>query len=342
MGKCLVTKLNADINNTNILHLGEARIKIAVDKTPDRQYLRISVLDDTDLEIIGDSYFTDSGFNANLGKTMKVKKTDGIVTLYFKNADAEIGIRNKYKILDLSFSGASKSVDLASFAYTSSLNTINCEYTNVYGDISAFKNLSIRQIYLSGAKIYGDIASLKKITSLTNLGMNDCPDVYGDLSNLSGLTNLTYLYFNLSGLTGSIDNLKELTELTSVNLENRNAKFTGSIESLSKMSALKSFTCNNAELTGDLAKIPVSCTFVNFSKSSSTFTWSARPAGANILSILGDSAISNVDEMLIDQSSREASKQSQKIISVKGSRTSASDSAIQTLQQKGYTVSIIY
>lgn len=341
MGKCLVTKLNAVVDNDNILRLGEARIKIAVDKTPSNQYLSISVSRDTDLEIIGDSYFTDSSLSVNLGKSKKVKPSDGMLKVYFNNAVAEIGIRNKYNIRDITFVGKSKSMDLASFAYTKSLNTVNSEYTGMYGDISVLKNLSISQIYLSGNKIYGDIASLKNTTSLTRININDAKDVYGDLSNLSGLTNLTWLYFNHSGLTGSIDSLKALTKLTSVNLENTNAQFTGNIESLSGMSALSNFTCNNAALTGDLAKIPASCTLVNFANASSTFTWSTRPAGAKILSIQGSASISNLDAMLIDQSSRDASTQSIKIISVKGTRTSASDAAVATLQQKGYTVSII-
>ena len=340
MGKCLVTKLNAVVDNDNILRLGEARIKIAVDKTPSNQCINMSVSRDTDLEIIGDSYFTDSNLSANLGKSKKLKPSDGIVKVYFNNAAAEIGIRNKYNIRDIMFSGRSV-MDLASFAYTKSLNTINSEYSGMYGDISALKNTSISQIYLSGNKIYGDIASLKNTTSLARLNMNDDPDIYGDLSSLSGLTNLVWLYFNHSGLTGSIDSLRALTKLTSVNLENTNAQFTGNIESLSGMSALGNFTCNNAALTGDLAKIPASCTLVNFSSGdSSTFTWSTRPAGAKILTILGSARISNLDAMLIDQSSRDASAQSSKIISVKGTRTSASDAAVATLQQKGYTVSI--
>lgn len=341
MGKCLVTKLNAVVDNDNILRLGEARIKIAVDETPSNQYISISVSSDTDLEIIGDSYFTDSSLSVNLGKSKKVKPSDGAIKVYFNNAVAEIGIRNKYNIRDINFVGSSKSMDLASFAYTKSLNTINSEYSGMYGDISALKNLSIGQIYLSGCKIYGDIASLKKMTSLSRININDAPDIYGDLSSLSGLTNLQLLYFNHSGLTGSIDSLRALTKLTSINLENTNAQFTGNIESLSGMSALSNFTCNNAALTGDLAKIPASCTLVNFANASSTFTWSTRPAGAKILSIQGAASISNLDAMLIDQSSREASAESTKIISVKGTRTSASDAAVATLQQKGYTVSII-
>lgn len=341
MGKCLVTKLNAVVDNDNILRLGEARIKIAVDKTPSNQYLGISVSRDTDLEIIGDSYFTDSSLSVNLGKSKKVKPSDGMQKVYFNNAVAEIGIRNKYNIRDIILVGKSKSMDLASFAYTKSLNTVNSEYTGMYGDISVFKNLSISQIYLSGNKIYGDIASLKNTTSLTRININDAKDVYGDLSNLSGLTNLTWLYFNHSGLTGSIDSLKALTKLTSVNLENTNAQFTGNIESLSGMSALSNFTCNNSALTGDLAKIPASCTLVNFANANSTFTWSTRPAGVKILTIQGSAKISNLDAMLIDQSSRDAPTQSSKIISVSGTRTSASDAAVATLQQKGYTVSII-
>lgn len=341
MGKCLVTKLNAVVDNDNILHIGEVRIKIAVDKTPSNQFISLSVNKETNLEIIGDSYFTDSSFSNNLGKSKTINSSDGVVKVYFNNATAEIAIRDKYSILDLSFGNKSKSVDLSSFSYAMSLKTINSQYSGVYGDISNLKKLKLSQIYLSGDKIYGDIASLKDMTTLTRLNINDVQDVYGDLSSLRNLTNLELLYFNHSGLTGSIDSLKPLTKLTSVNLENLKAQFTGNIESLSGMTKLSNFSCFNAALTGDLAKIPASCTLVNFANNNSTFTWSSRPAGAKILTIQGSAAISNLDAMLIDQASRDASAQSLKIISVRGTRTSASDTAVATLQSKGYTVSII-
>ena len=47
-----------------------------------------------------------------------------------------------------------------------------------------------------------------------------------------------------------------------------------------------------------------------------------------------------IDAMLINQAKCQASTSSNKTISVNGTRTSASDAAIQTLQSKGYTVSV--
>ena len=77
----------------------------------------------------------------------------------------------------------------------------------------------------------------------------------------------------------------------------------------------------------------------------SSFTWSNRPSDAKILSIgymTHDPApyLSNVDKMLQDQANCVVDSASRKTIAVRGTRTSASDAAVATLQQKGYTVSV--
>lgn len=341
MGKCLITKLNASVTDSSILRLGEIRVKITKDSNPSNQKITLSVTKDTVVELIGDSYFTDSNLTTNLGKSKVIKPSDGIVDIYVNNVPAEIALRNKYAISDLTFNRRTKSLDLNALKFCSNLRTLNSEYSGISGDIASLKDLSMTQIYLSGSYIYGDIVNLKDMTSLSRLNINDCNDVHGDLSSLSKLTNLTFLYFNNSGLTGNISSLAKLTKITSLNLDNRNNHFVGNIESLSSLSNLSSVVLGHSALTGDLAKLPTSCTFANFNDSESTFSWSARPSDAKILTILGSALISNVDTMLIDQASREASSQSIKIISVKGSRTSVSDDAVAALQAKGYTVSII-
>ena len=101
-----------------------------------------------------------------------------------------------------------------------------------------------------------------------------------------------------------------------------------------------------SKLTGDLAILPVSCRFVSFQNDKgSVFTWSTRPSTAKIIAIEGNVSITNIDKMLQDQAQCQVGFSSNdsewyKKISCVGTRTSASDAAVATLQSKGYTVSI--
>ena len=95
---------------------------------------------------------------------------------------------------------------------------------------------------------------------------------------------------------------------------------------------------------GDLATIPAKCRFASLN-SLAKFTWGTRPSSSKILAIEGAPIISNIDKMLQDQAACQVAISSSdityyKTITATGTRTSASDAAIQTLQSKGYTVSI--
>ena len=71
-------------------------------------------------------------------------------------------------------------------------------------------------------------------------------------------------------------------------------------------------------------------------------TWSSRKSSAKIISMPSYLITDNIDKMLQDQAQCQAYVTSPyKTIVAKGTRTSASDAAVQTLQSKGYTVSII-
>lgn len=96
---------------------------------------------------------------------------------------------------------------------------------------------------------------------------------------------------------------------------------------------------NTSTLTGDISKLLKNGGQVLFSKEK--FTWSSRPSDYKILAINDCILSSDIDQMLIDQAKLDAGDAYyKKIISIQGTRTSASDSAIQTLQSKGFTVSV--
>jgi hypothetical protein len=124
-------------------------------------------------------------------------------------------------------------------------------------------------------------------------------------------------------------------------LSNTQIPLTGEISALSTLSKCNTISLQYSKLTGDLAILPNACceVYLYYNKGS-VFTWSTRPSSAYIISLGGASLYSNVDKMLQDQAQCQVGPTANKTISATGTRTSASDAAVTTLQQKGYTVSI--
>ena len=110
---------------------------------------------------------------------------------------------------------------------------------------------------------------------------------------------------------------------------------------LSSMKNLKVIYLKNSKNTGNLAALPASCYYIS-SGLNSSFTWGTRLSTSSIIAISGNPIIDNVDKMLQDQaqcvSTAPSGNVQYKTIAVKGTRTSASDAALSTLQGKGYTV----
>ena len=170
--------------------------------------------------------------------------------------------------------------------------------------------------------------------------------VSGDIANLKSLTALTTLGLYNTQVSGDIANLKSLTALTSVILSNTQVPLTGNIGELSVLSKCAEMNFKYSKLTGDLATLPSVCRFASFSNDKgSVFTWSTRSSSSKIIAIEGNATLNNIDKMLQDQAQCQVGFSSgdsiwYKTIQVAGNRTSASDEAVATLQQKGYTISI--
>ena len=165
----------------------------------------------------------------------------------------------------------------------------------------------------------------------------------GDISALKGLTALTTLKLLNTNVSGDISALGTLVNLTYFDLSS-SKKISGSISSLSNLAKLTNFKLKASEVSGDLATLPADCIFASLDKLAK-FTWGSRPTNAKIVAIEGSPTISNIDKMLQDQAACQSAISSSdlayyKTITATGTRTSASDAAVQTLQSKGYTVSI--
>ena len=181
---------------------------------------------------------------------------------------------------------------------------------------------------------------MKNLTALTILKLSNT-HASGDIANLKNLTALTRIELSNTHVSGDIANLKNLTALISIELSNTQIPLTGEISALSTLSKCKTISLSYSKLTGDLAILPDACcdVYLYYDKGS-VFTWSTRPSSAYIISFRAVPLSRNVDKMLQDQAQCQVGPTADKTISVIGTRTSASDAAVQTLQSKGYTVSI--
>ena len=371
MSKCLVTKLNGTVPNTDLLRIGEFRIHFdkSASPTTSNRGENFTFSKNVKLEILGDAYFTDENLSVNLGKTLTVLK-DISTSVYVSNADCDICVLDKYSFsklndwvknttndngnkhfsleglkystgfLQLLNSNSSATGDIANLKNLTQLTFLGLNNTQVTGDIANLKNLTqLTSLGLYNTQVTGDIANLKNLTQLTSLGLNNT-QVTGDIANLKNLTQLTSLGLNNTQVTGDIANLKNLTQLVNCKLHN----VSGNINTFDNFSKLTVLNLQKSNVTGDLATLPATLTMLFVDNNS--FSWSSRPSSSKILAIEGNPKIDKIDKMLQDLAQCQVGITSssatwEKTITANGSRTSASDSAVQALQNKGYTVSII-
>ena len=345
MGNCLVTKLKGSVANNDILKLGEIRIKLkkVESQTAESQVISISG-DNSTATIIGDGYFTDKTLTENKGKTISVSGD-----MFIKNnSDVEVSIISKYNIKNIlpyykgqqtSHVTDNKIINIDDLNYTKKLEALYMNGKETKGDLSSLKSLyNLKSIGLTNTSVTGDISYLSELSLLTELNLSNTL-VSGNLSSISNLTNLKQLYIyqlpSSTQITGDLSSLKNLTSLKAFNLTS-STQITGDLSSLKNLTSLSSAS-TSAVLTGDLATTPSTLTVLQCS-SQSKLSWSNRDSSAKIISILGNPFMENIDKMLQDQANCVASSSGS--IVVKGTRTSASDAAVATLQSKGYTISI--
>lgn len=349
MGKCLVTKLNGVTNNDSLLAIDEMRVKFYKETNPTKRSrtLRLGTNGQITLKVVGDGYFTDESLTANLGKSVVVNNE--IKSVYVSNSDVEVSISDKYNfysISDITIPSESASldinrvIDLNDLKYSKSIQQINLTASRIEGNIDSLSNL-VNLTALSLSDSYGDIKSLDKLTSLTTLLLNG-KNILGNLSSLVNLSKLNNLDVRETSIMGDISSFSGLKALNSFNVAN----VTGDISTLKTCVELTTLQFYKANILGDLAVLPDKTNYLYLGDSkNSAFTWSSRNTAAKIIAIWGSPKINNIDKMLQDQAAcvkgiDTSSDIYHKTISATGTRTSASDAAIQTLQSKGYTVSI--
>lgn len=135
--------------------------------------------------------------------------------------------------------------------------------------------------------------------------------------------------------------MTQLTNLTSLSVANTG--ITGDLSALTQLTNLKECQAKEMRITGDLSILPDKVAFFSTQKGQTTLSWKGRRIeSANIVAFEDVRLGNDVDNMLINQAKCTAKPLGDSLwynlITVSGNRTSASDSAVQSLKNKGYTV----
>ena len=329
MGKCLVTKLSGSVNTDKLLKLGEMRIEFNSVSAPSNktQGITLQSAKPITLKIVGNGYFTDKTLTENKGKTLSILP-NSLNYIYASNGDFYISIPDKYSLTILSLFAEESGSD----------NSVKNK--TVYLDQIEYSTL-LTTLRISSENIIGDIDSLKNLTFLANLNMANLKNINGDIGSLKNLSSLQLLQIFGSNVTGDIASLKALTSLRTLMTSN----LRGDVSALKPLTSLETLWLKDGSFYGDCAALSPILSFITFKTNTgkpSTLTWSERPSTSCIMSIEGQPKMDNIDKMLQDQAKCQtpSTAPTLKIIEVIGTRTSASDTAVQTLQSKGYTVSI--
>ena len=375
MNKTLVTKLAGIVENNDLLQLGEMRIFFTVDETPKKASRNVTLAfnEDVTVEVVG-GYFTDNTLTENNGNTFHFSKNVQS-NLVVSNSDCYIKVPNKYALTKIGINPLDGNVlvkstmcfDIEYLKYSKGLTELNVMSTNVYGDISNLnidaltvfsvsssnvygdisvlgRNKKLKKIEIKNTNLHGDISVFRDFNLLATLDLSST-NVSGDISALSGLTGLTYLNFSYTNVSGDISALSGLTGLTTLLM--RASDVSGDLGSLSRMTKLSALNIRDTNISGDISAINSSILFLSFDKMTGIFTWkNTRSSSLPVIAMEGYPNLgTDVDAMLTNQANcavgfSSSSPDYYKVITATGTRSSASDAAVQTLQSKGYTVSI--
>lgn len=306
MGNCLVTKLKGSVQNNYLPKLGELIIDV---ENANGETIELSVSWDT--------------INYRTAGDVSLKKT---------NNDRTYAVTGTGKLF-LSGKGNNKIVAWKAkvFSFPNLLCDFNKENASLNisnkgnnTPISKCKSVMI----LANTNIVGSFSEDSQMSIL------DC-----ESCTLNGDETL-----DLSALPSSI--MKTLTKFSFVN-----GKITGDISLLDSvhaplLSGRPIYMWGNKDKIrtwGDVSKLIKEGEVVMLTQSDKGYTWSNRPSNYKILSISGSNfkTEGDIDKMLVNQATLEAGSSYQyKVVNVIGTRTSASDEAVATLQGKGFSISV--
>lgn len=328
MKKCLVTKLNGNVENNEILKLGELRImqNVVDEPTKNTQYYLVESSEGISASI-SNGYFTDDSLTANLGNHMD--KTSP-AHLHISNSDSVISVFNKYYLTKVLSNNKTAKIVAESLAFCKKLSYVSI---GIIGDISLLKDCPLENISVENSEAYGDIAVFSnKFKNENGSVVLNSKNIVGDISVFSG-KKINTLNLKLSGISGSINGLT----LPNVIWLTLPKSVSGDITKISVANC--NLVVNQSSVTGDVSKTNGIVKIIG----PTSFQWGdGTPSNFISFDMITFATVAELDRMLIKEAELiEGVEKSDLTINVScssGSRTNASDNAVSVL--KSHNVSI--
>lgn len=204
---CLVTKLNAVVNNSNLSKLGVIEFDILADTTFNTDHA-IGIWCTQPVVVTTTANFNNYS-GASIGNSVTIQNVDNIVYTLPSIDAAHITIKEKYPIkwFRVKYRLAAP-LDLEQFT---PLNDLEDLETSLCGDFDNIKKLSSLTKLICTVKkedeegLEGDISSVSSLSGLTQLSILEQRGISGNIASLGTLTNLTKMELGGTKIGGTVE-----------------------------------------------------------------------------------------------------------------------------------------
>lgn len=210
---CLVTKLKGTVNDDSLNRLGCIKLK--------GHSLSNERITNTFFKMI---YDTESTFYKNKGTLIATTSTDvnspivtgTIFAGHFGQGDFNVDFE-KYNLIEIELHQLNDDIDefinWDDFSYCKKLKKIYITHIKLdLSELNKYSKLTSINFGDSTSRwegITGNISSLKNNTLLTEINLNRCINVVGELSQLGTLTQLSNLFISTTSITGTVEDFVE-------------------------------------------------------------------------------------------------------------------------------------
>lgn len=312
MGKCFVTKLTGSVGNKNLQVLGKIRV----------------IFTGTDNK----NGFSLSGHLTLKGSTA-TWKGEGTCNIDTPIEGSSYNVDPDKNAKGLLLIDSKKTVSM--------IDSTWCYGTNVLlSDINKYCPV-LTDLKISNSEQDGDLSEIADLSSLKILSLQSSK-VTGSFANASYLQNLTSLNISKNNkINCSLSDLSSCYALETLNVSY--SSVTGDLSALVSCIMLKSLSTEGSGITGSISSLAKIKSFINYNSYSKPNTWSSsslRPSSyPKIIGNIKFASASDTDNFLINMASCTDEGITDKAWYFQQShRTSASDAAVSTLQNAGYTL----
>lgn len=312
MAKCFITRLKGSVTNDTLPILGAVRVNVVGEENLANTISGNLTFAGSKCNWKGTSGCTPPSYpdyQLNRYNVTTTKEAKGLLLLTDKYSLKEI---------DISY-GYGACVKLSDLNYCKNLYNLAISNSYQEGDLSEISDLNLKGLNIAKSKITGSLDSLSKMTSLNSLNIRET-SISGDIANLAGNKNMSTVDISNSHVYGSLSSLIGCSKIKNI------------------------LSMDNSVLEGNLEDFANHANLIAFQNLALNNTWSSeslRPS--NMPKIVITSKFKTATDT--DNFLKNMAKCSDKGVIGKtfffgnSHRTSASDAAVSTLQNAGYTLS---